>query len=118
MTFNVTPQMVDGRKYTDVAAMLLRHHILDGSGISSVVEAVQMFGSPLSHMPTWRSIYPDIDMTWGSSGIWIEESGDIFLNPPYWNEAMTRIASQGGERKIFVPRMYADKVRGMAVTLV
>lgn len=118
ITFNVTPQMIDGRKYTDVASMLMRHYILDGAGYTSSVNAVELFGSPLLHMDTWKSIYPDIDTMWGSSGVWIDTISDIFVNPPYWNEAISSVITTSGSRKIYVPRVYIDKVRGMNVILV
>lgn len=120
ITFTVTPSLLEGRRYEDVAAMLLRHHILDGDGIPSSIDAIELFGSPLSHMPTWRSIYDDIDPIWGSSGRWdnIGDAKTIYVNPPYWNEGISSFISDLVDMKVYVPRIYADRVRGLPVIIV
>lgn len=119
LSFRVTPVMLEGRSYSDIASMLLRHHILDGAGTPTTIDAIEVFGSPLSHMSRWRSIYPDIDTIWGSSGSFNDVVEDtVYFNPPYWNEHMSLLLSKMGDKKVYIPREYTDKVRGMSVILI
>jgi hypothetical protein len=123
MQFDVTPDMVAGRSYRDVAAMLLRHKILGGEGKVLDTDVTHMFGSPslVGKVARWMSIFPDVDRDWGSSGSSMVDMpiSSVYLNPPYWNEAMDDLLSRlAGMTKVYLPRIFAPATREGTIVLV
>lgn len=120
--FDVTPELTNGKEYRDVASMLLRHHIMSGAGKVLDVDVVHLFGSPGAGMTRWMSIFPDIDRTWGSLGSSMIDipTSNVYFNPPYWNESMGDLLTKivNTHVKVYVPRDYADKVRGSGTIIV
>jgi len=108
---------MENMNYRTLASSMIRYLSLNGTGIQGNGYKVEAFGSPGLHTPIWYSIYPDIDTTFGSSGIWTKarDVENMYFNPPFWNEAMSEMVMS--MKKVLLPPQY-EKYRHLVVPIV